>query len=211
VATTGTTSESSNSLLGSANTSTANDGITLKLTPTYDHAAQSVALNIDLSIQSVLSFNTLSAGSQIGSFTQPTTSDRSFTDILRVRPGETAVIGGLTYDSVASNKESPLALRNTDWESRSLAVTRETMFIVIRPTVRTFGALQEKAVGKDNLDGSDDAEDLPAAPDVVSIPAAPVVPALPTTPGVKSTAMPSHNHTAPPTGQPKVDATTGVK
>jgi type II secretory pathway component GspD/PulD (secretin) len=167
VATTGTTnSTGSNGLLGSASTSTANDGITLKVTPTYDHAARSVAMDIDLSIQSVLSFNNLSAGSQIGSFTQPTTADRSFTDILRVRPGETAVIGGLTYDAVSKNTTSPLPLRDTDWESRSLTVQRQTMFIVIRPTVRTFGALQEKvASAQDGFDDSgDDTDDLPLAP-----------------------------------------------
>ena len=168
VATTGTSSSNNNGLLGSASTSTANDGITLKLTPTFDHAAKSVSMNIDLSIQSVLSFNNLSAGSQIGSFTQPTTADRSFTDILRVRPGETAVIGGLTYDAVSANNTSPLPLRDTDWESRSLTVQRQTMFIVIRPTVRTFGAMQEKAIDKDAADGmNDDSDDLPAAPDAV--------------------------------------------
>lgn len=166
VATTGsTTSSGNNGLLGSASTSTANDGITLKVTPTYDHSAKSVAMNIDLSIQSVLSFNNLSAGSQIGSFTQPTTADRSFTDILRVRPGETAVIGGLTYDAVSKNTSSPLPLRDTDWESRSLTVQRQTMFIVIRPTVRTFGTLQEKAAtGRDGFDDSgDDTDELPIA------------------------------------------------
>jgi type II secretory pathway component GspD/PulD (secretin) len=157
VATTGSTSSSSsgNGLLGSASTSTANDGITLKLTPTFDHAANSVAMSIDLSIQSVLSFNNLSAGSQIGSFTQPTTADRSFTDILRVRPGETAVIGGLTYDAVTTNKSSPLPLKDTDYESRSLTTQRQTMFIVIRPTVRTFGAMQERA-GEEDSAGFDD-------------------------------------------------------
>jgi hypothetical protein len=171
VATTGSnTTNNSNGLLGSASTSTANDGITLKVTPTYDHSARSVALDIDLSIQSVLSFNNLSAGSQIGSFTQPTTADRSFTDILRVRPGETAVIGGLTYDAVSNNTTSPLPLRNTDWESRSLTVQRQTMFIVIRPTVRTFGAMQEKAASsRDGFDDSgDDSDDLPVAPDLTA-------------------------------------------
>jgi hypothetical protein len=170
VATTGTsTTNNSNGLLGSASTSTANDGITLKVTPTYDHSARSVALDIDLSIQSVLSFNNLSAGSQIGSFTQPTTADRSFTDILRVRPGETAVIGGLTYDAVSNNTTSPLPLRDTDWESRSLTVQRQTMFIVIRPTVRTFGAMQEKAADKDTLDSGDDSDDIPSAPDLSAL------------------------------------------
>lgn len=207
VATTGSNSSNSNSgLLGSASTSTANDGITLKVTPTYDHAAQSVALNIDLSIQSVLSFNNLSAGSQIGSFTQPTTADRSFTDILRVRPGETAVIGGLTYDSVSSNSTSPLPLRGTDWESRSLTVQRQTMFIVIRPTVRTFGAMQEKAVSKDNIDGTDEADDLPAAPDVVSTTASPTDVKAVSRPNV-----PPRGRTDVTVGSSPLQPTTGAK
>jgi hypothetical protein len=44
------------------------------------------------------------------------------------------------------------------------------MFIVIRPTVRTFGAMQEKAASsRDGFDDSgDDSDDLPVAPDLAA-------------------------------------------
>lgn len=146
VATTGTTgANGSVGLLGSAKTSTANDGLTLKLTPAFDSAANTITLNMDLSIQSVISFNNLSAGNQIGDMSQPTTADRSFNDILRLRPGETVVVGGITYESLAKNFSGPLAARDTRWESKTLQTKKQTMFIVIRPTVRTFGNLDEQA------------------------------------------------------------------
>lgn len=142
VATTGSTgANGSAGLLGSAKTSTANDGLTLKLTPSFDAHANTVTVNVDMSIQSVISFSSLQAGNQIGSLSQPTTADRSFNDVLRLRPGETVVVGGLTYESIAKNFSGPLGLRDTKYESKDLQTKKQTMFIVIRPTVRTFGAV----------------------------------------------------------------------
>lgn len=143
VATTGsTTSNGSASLLGSAKTDTAKDGMTVKLLPTYDARANTVSVKVDLSLQSVLAFNNLSAGTAIGSFTQPTTAERSFDNILRLRPGEFQVVGGITYESTGRNYTSPLPLRDTKYESSDLQIKKQTMFIVIRPTVRTYGTLE---------------------------------------------------------------------
>lgn len=127
------------STLGSSKTAKADDGITLKLTPTYDAAANSVTIQMDLAIKAVIGFNELSAGSQLGTLTQPTTGDRSFTDTLRLRPGQTAVVGGLSYDSVSNSKSVPTFLRGMKLDSESLTVKRQAMFIVVRPTVTKIG------------------------------------------------------------------------
>jgi len=124
---------------GSTSTAKADDGITVEMTPTYDAAANSVTINLSLSIKAVVAFNELSAGNQIGKLTQPTTAERSFTDTLRLRPGQTVVVGGLTYDSVSDNRSSPLFLSGSRLESQSLVVNRQTMFIVVRPTVSRLG------------------------------------------------------------------------
>lgn len=136
VTTTGNTN--SNNVLGSASTSKAKDGLTLKLTPTFDAAANSVTVTMDLSIDAVLGFTDLQAGSQLGQLSQPTTARRSFNDVLRLRPGQTVVVGGITYDSVGTNSGAPVFL-SKDWENRTLTVTRQAMFIVVRPSVTMLG------------------------------------------------------------------------
>lgn len=142
---------------GSTKTAKADDGITLELTPTYDAAANTVTVNLNLSLKAVVAFNELSVGNQLGTITQPTTADRSFTDTVLLRPGQTVVVGGLTYDSVSSNKSGPVFLGlQSKLNNQSLKVNRQSMFIVLRPTVIRLGALQAKSMDGLNF--------LPAAP-----------------------------------------------
>lgn len=157
VSTTGNTNGNSN--LGSSQTAKADDGITVVLTPSYDAAANSVTIDFSLSIKAVLGFNELSAGNQLGTLSQPTTAERSFTDKLRVRPGQTAVVGGLTYDSVSDNRGAPLYLKGTQLESQTLKVDRQTMFIVLRPTVMRLGQVLSAETGQ-SLDLLPQAEEL---------------------------------------------------
>ena len=133
----GTTS----SLLGSANTATANDGVILKMAPSFDAASDSVTIDMSLSIEAVLGFNQLSAGNQLGTLTQPTTAERTFNDVIRVRPGQTVVVGGITYDQVERDNNVPLFLPDKTGHE-TLVVKRQSMFIVIRPTVTLLGALR---------------------------------------------------------------------
>ena len=146
VTTTGSSTVGTSSL-GSSNTEKANDGITVELTPTYNSAADTVTIDMKLSIESVISFKELSAGNQLGTFTQPITGKRSFNDYIKLRPGQTAVVGGLTYDSISNNKNSPLFLSDSKLESQSLTVNRQSMFIVIRPTVLRLGQVLEQESG----------------------------------------------------------------
>jgi type II secretory pathway component GspD/PulD (secretin) len=159
VGTTGTNSGNS-SLLGGTKTDKANDGLTLEMTPSFDAYSNTVTVKLDLSIQAVIGFNNLSAGNQVGSLSQPTTAERSFNDIIRVRPGQTVVVGGLTYDSVGDNRSAPAFLMDTKVEHKALTVNRNTMFIVIRPTVTMLGALAEK----DNADLFPEGESAPSEP-----------------------------------------------
>jgi len=112
----------------------------------------------------------LSAGSQIGSLSQPTTATRSFNDILRMRPGETVVVGGITYESTTKSNSGPLETRGTDMDSKQLQITKTTMFIIIRPTVRTFGSLDEKAGDSLFTQGVAPIEEMPAVPVPQEIP-----------------------------------------
>lgn len=152
VGVTTTSGTNSSSALGSSKTEKADDGITVEMTPMYDAAANTVTVDMKLSIKAVVAFNELSAGNQLGKLTQPTTADRSFTDSLRLRPGQTMVVGGLTYDSVSNNNGAPPFLQGTKWESQSLTVNRTTMFIVVRPTVTKLGQVLQDESGEAPLE-----------------------------------------------------------
>jgi type II secretory pathway component GspD/PulD (secretin) len=146
--TTTNTNGSLGNALGSTKTEKADDGITVEMTPMFDSAANTVTVDLKLSIKAVIAFNELSAGNQLGKLTQPTTADRSFNDTLRLRPGQTVVVGGLTYDSVSDNRGSPTFLAGTKAESQSLTVSRQTMFIVLRPTVTKLGQVLQNESGE---------------------------------------------------------------
>lgn len=135
--------------VGSAKTAKADDGLTLKLTPTYDAAANTVTVKMDMSLKAVLGFNVLSAGNQIGNLSQPTTAERAFNDVLRVRPGQTVVVGGLVYDSVANDGNNPNFIDgDSRYAHKGLKVSRNSMFIVIRPSVNSLGQVTEEDGGE---------------------------------------------------------------
>jgi hypothetical protein len=131
--------------VGSAKTAKADDGLSLKLTPTFDASANTVTIKMDLSLKAVLGFNQLSAGNQIGNLSQPTTAERSFNDVLRVRPGQTVVVGGLVYDSIGKDGNNlNFVDENGRFAHKGLSVTRNSMFIVVRPSVTSLGQVTEE-------------------------------------------------------------------
>lgn len=141
-----TTGSTSGGVVGSTSTATANDGVTLKLKPLYDRGSNMVTLPIDVNVESVLGFTDLSAGDQVGTLTQPTTGSRAIKDTLRMRPGETLVIGGITYDSLSRTDGLPLflqALKGKGLETQTLNVSRNSVYMVIRPTVRLTPPMRE--------------------------------------------------------------------
>ncbi|MDO9176979.1 MAG: hypothetical protein Q7U16_01450 [Agitococcus sp.] len=145
-------SSNANGPTASVKTDKADDGIAVEMTPTFDAAANSVTIALKLSIKAVLGFNDISAGNQIGRLTQPTTAERSFTDTLRMRPGQTAIVGGLTYDNVSNSRGGPIFTQNTRLDSQALTVSRTTMFIVVRPTVMKLGSALVAESGGEGLD-----------------------------------------------------------
>jgi hypothetical protein len=124
--------------LGSTEISEIDIGLELKLTPFYDNRAQTVTIDVDLSLSTLLRYVELSAGNQLGSVSRPLTQEHAFTDMVRVRAGESVIIGGLTYDSINDNRSNLTFLENTDSASQAKKVSRTAMFILMRPTVTVF-------------------------------------------------------------------------
>lgn len=174
-------------LMGSSQSATANDGVTLKLKPTYDRDANTVTIELNLSVNSVLGFNNLSAGNQIGNLSQPTTASRKLTDILRLRPGQTAIIGGVIYENTSDNRST--ILRTQAIESNSVTKKRNEMFIVVRPTVSQFGKVVTEEASRTGQDYFPEGDDpLPMAPEPAAV--APAKKKLKPTKGAPTAGLP---------------------
>lgn len=133
-----------NGLIGSTETETAQTGLTINLIPFYDADAEIVTMEVDVELRSILQFVELSAGAQIGTLTQPLTQDQTLTDIVRIKSGDTVVIGGLQYDTEDFNSTEPAFLRDRlesngmSLGSRSHDINRNALFIILRPSVTVF-------------------------------------------------------------------------
>jgi len=130
-------------LSASVQTEKADDGIEMKVSPNYDASAGTVAMDIQLALKAVLGYNKLSAGNQVGELTQPTTAERKFESSIRMRPGETAVVGGVTYEQLVDRQGRPLFIPDSSQFARTDASLRkQSIFVVLRPTVTTFGPVK---------------------------------------------------------------------
>jgi len=136
-------SNGNSNLLGSSNTSSVDTGLTLKMQPIYDADTQTVTVDIELNVKSIVAFVNLSAGNQIGSLSQPETQEQSLTDIVRLSAGQTVVIGGLQYDSDQRNGNDPAFLRQDGSTTartglNSMNVSRNALFVIMRPSITVF-------------------------------------------------------------------------
>lgn len=148
----GSSSSGSSALLGSAQTTTVKTGLTIKLTPFYDADTRIVTADLNILVNSLVRFVQLSAGNQVGTITQPQTQEQALNDIVRVLAGNTVVLGGLQVDNASYDNAEPVATR-PEGESaaasapggatsvighRAQTITKEALFVVVRPTVTVF-------------------------------------------------------------------------
>lgn len=128
----------SDSLMGSAEVSKAETGITLEIDPSYDSRMDVVGMKIDIELSSNLGFVNLSAGTQVGSLTQPNIQEQSFNNFARIKAGETVVLGGIVYDSVTDNRNTLAGLEKLRIGSKDEVFKRSALLVVIRPSVTTY-------------------------------------------------------------------------
>jgi type II secretory pathway component GspD/PulD (secretin) len=131
-----TSSTTSDSVTNSGTeTDETENGIKLEFSPLYDSESGLISMDVDLSLKTLLGFDEFPAGNG-ETLRLPNTQEQSFNNTLRMKAGETKVIGGITYDSKSDNRNRPIFLDNFEkGASQNLKVTNNSLFIVIRPTV----------------------------------------------------------------------------
>ena len=99
-----------------------------------------VDLNLDLS--SLLAMTEITTGST--KITQPQTQTQTFTNLMKLKAGESSVIGGIMYDTVSDNRSGISYLEEMDIASQSKSMTKNAVFIILRPTVTLFGDFEKE-------------------------------------------------------------------
>lgn len=125
--------------LGRTNVKTVDVGLELTLKPYYDAQTEIVTIDLQLQLSTLLGFVELSAGNQVGNISYPRVQKQEFDDIIKLRAGEPVIVGGITFDSFSDNRSNPYFLNKFNTASQNKTVSRNAMFILLRPTVTLFG------------------------------------------------------------------------
>ena len=142
--TNGSSGYSSNNTLGTSNTDKVKIGTDITMTPRFESENKLVTIDFKMKLASLIEFVKLDAGNQLGSLTQPHTAEQELNSMLRVKAGQTVVLGGLQKDSEQYNGSEPTALRDELRDdqvalgSRAQDVSRNALFVILRPTVTVY-------------------------------------------------------------------------
>lgn len=139
-----TTGGGSGIVSNGAQTETIEVGLEIKALPFYDFTKDLVTLEIDMDLKSIVGFVELNAGNGNGTIKQPQTQTQRFNSVLKIRPGEAALVGGITYDVVTDTRSNLVFLSDRDTASRNLEITRSSMFLLLRPTVSVFADFESE-------------------------------------------------------------------
>lgn len=121
-------------------TTTVDIGFEVGISPFYDAEDNLVTVELDLSMKSLVGFRELSTGkAEGGTISRPQVQDQSIKNIARLEAGETALIGGLVYESVSDNRNTLTGLERLPVGSKKLKTTRNALFVLLRPTVVVYG------------------------------------------------------------------------
>ena len=122
--------------VGAAQTETLETGLTLNLAPNYEANGGLVTIAFELELTELIEMVELSAGNQLGTFTQPRTREQELDDIVRIPVGETVVLGGLRRQLASTNRNGPFSLYSIG--SRNRNNETQTIFIILRPSVTVY-------------------------------------------------------------------------
>jgi hypothetical protein len=125
-------------------------GLDIAATPFYDFSKNLVTLEMTIDLRSIIGFVELNAGNGNGTIRQPQTQTQTFNSVLKIRPGDATLVGGIQFDIVADNRNNLSILKDYATASRNLEVTRNAMFLLLRPTVSVFADFEKEMRNESN-------------------------------------------------------------
>jgi MSHA biogenesis protein MshL len=119
-------------------------GLDISATPYYDFSKNLVTLEMKIDLKSIVGFVELNAGNGNGTIKQPQTQTQNFNSVLKVRPGDATIVGGIQYDIISDNRNNLSLLREYGTASKNVEVSRNAMFLLLRPTVSVFADFEQE-------------------------------------------------------------------
>lgn len=123
-------------------TSSVDVGLDLTITPYFDSKTNMVTVDLKLDLSSLLAMTEITSGNT--KISQPQTQNQTFTNLMKLKAGESSVIGGIMYDTVSDNRTGISYLEEMDIASQSKQLTKNAVFIILRPTVTLFGDFEKE-------------------------------------------------------------------
>ncbi|EAS43485.1 hypothetical protein C9J48_20405 [Photobacterium profundum] len=114
-------------------TSETETGLELKILPYFDKDSKMLNIKVDLKNSSLKGF--LNVSNDDFELNQPNTEEQEFNSVVRIRAGETSVIGGLIY---YKQNKSGNNIFNEITQSNKKEFSKNALFILIRPTVKSY-------------------------------------------------------------------------
>lgn len=134
----GSATASGGATTGSTTTEIIQSGLKVEVTPNYEAEDGAVVTTVKVELSSLVGFRELSAGTNLGTLSQPEMQKLEFSNSGRITVGDTVVMGGITYDQLTNNYNNLPGAEKLPTGSKAEKVTRNAIYIVLRPTVVQF-------------------------------------------------------------------------
>jgi hypothetical protein len=134
-----TTLQGQLSPVATQNTETAEKttGIKVVFTPFYDSSSQEVMVDLDILLKNLVGYTELTSanGNEIK---RPDIQTQKFPTTVRMKVGETKLLGGVIYDTVIESRTNPNVFSFEGSEYIEKNMSKSAMFVLLRPTVQLF-------------------------------------------------------------------------
>jgi hypothetical protein len=112
-------------------------GMTVKFLPYYESSSKEIFLDLSVDLKNIVGTKQLSSGSDAG-FEQPVIQEQSFPTSIRMKAGETKLVGGIIFDTLIETRSKPNVLESDENEYVKQTLSKSAMFVLLRPTVQLF-------------------------------------------------------------------------
>lgn len=118
-------------------TSEKTTGIKVGFTPFYDSSAQEVMIDLDIVLENLVGYTELTSatGNEIK---RPDIQTQKFPTTVRMKVGETKLLGGVIYDTIIESRTNPNMFSFEGSEHIEKQMSKSAMFVLLRPTVQLF-------------------------------------------------------------------------
>lgn len=132
-------SDSDGATISGTDISELETGFEVEISPYYDGASEIVTVNLEVALKSLTGFRELVSESATGAIRQPETRDQELNSIVRLEAGETALLGGLVFESTSDNRSTLRGLEKVNAGGKNTELSKNALFILMRPTVTVYG------------------------------------------------------------------------